>query len=140
MAETDRARQILNGINGLLKGGEQGINTVDLNELIHEVLWILREELSMREIATETQLVSEHPSVTGHRRQLQEVILNLAQNAIEAMGATERGRRQLRLATKRIGDEVFLTVEDSSPGIDPDYSTRPFDAFVNQSRAAWGWD
>ena len=138
LAETDRARQILDGINGPLKGGEQGINTVDLNELIHEVLWIQREELSAREIATETQLVSEHSSVTGHRRQLQEVILNLAQNAIEAMGATERGRRRLCLATKRIGDEVFLTVEDSGPGIDPDYSTRLFDAFVTSKPGGHG--
>jgi signal transduction histidine kinase len=75
--------------------------------------------------------MSNVPLVMGHRGQLQEVILNLVRNAIEAMDAIKDGGRVLRVRTERHGDDaIVVSVEDSGPGIDPQKIGGIFDAFV----------
>src|SRR5262249_33629670 len=71
------------------------------------------------------------PPVMGHRGQLQEVMLNLVHNAIDAMASLRAGRRALRVRTKPdSGSAVVIEVEDSGCGIDPKHLDRIFDAFV----------
>jgi C4-dicarboxylate-specific signal transduction histidine kinase len=75
------------------------------------------------------------PRFRGNRRQLQEVIVNLLRNAIEAMDITTDRNRVLRLKTERRGvDAIVLSVEDSGPGIDPKNLESIFDAFVTTKR------
>ena len=80
-------------------------------------------------MTTRTELASELPPVSGHRRQLQQVISNLVQNAIEAMDTTD-GDRMLRLRTGLHNrDAIMVAVEDSGPGIDSHQLGNIFDAF-----------
>ena len=81
-------------------------------------------------MTTRTELASELPLISGHKRQLQQVISNLVQNAIEAMDSTTDRDRVLRVRTGlQNSDAIVFAVEDSGPGFDPKQLSRIFDAF-----------
>ena len=81
-------------------------------------------------MTSRTELASELPLISGHRRQLQQVISNLVQNAIEAMDTSTDRDRVLRLETGLHNREaIIVAVEDSGPGFDPKQLSRIFDAF-----------
>jgi len=108
---------------------DQKPEPINLNELTRGVLQTLDGELKNHRITTHAELTSELPSVMGHRGQLQEVFVNLVQNAIEAMDAIKDDHRVLQVRTEHNGDNTIIaSVEDSGPGIDP--SRDIFDAFV----------
>ena len=95
-----RASQIFDNIRDLFKTTDQGRVLIDVNKMALDVLGILRGELNEHRITTCTELMSEPPLVVGHYGQLQEVLLNLIRNAIEAMDAVKDGSRVLRLRTE----------------------------------------
>jgi signal transduction histidine kinase len=129
--DSHRANQVFDGISDVFRGGDQGREPVDLNEITLEVLRILRADLHEHNVAAHAELASGLPRLIGHRGQLQEVLVNLINNAIEAMAEVQDRPRALLLKTERHGsDEIALTVEDSGPGIEPERLSRIFDAFV----------
>jgi signal transduction histidine kinase len=94
------------------------------------ILDLMQRELTEHHITTRTEFMPEPPYVIGHRGQLQEVLLNLIFNAIEAMDG-KSGDRVLRLKTeRREGDGIVIKVMDTGPGIDPEKIDNIFDAFV----------
>jgi C4-dicarboxylate-specific signal transduction histidine kinase len=100
---------------------------------------MLHGELRNNGIVILTQLASESPLVTGHRGQLQEVLVNLVQNSIEAMGAMTDRSRVLRIQTEqRRPNTVTILVEDSGPGIDPKKMEGIFDPFVTTKAKGLG--
>ena len=78
-----------------------------MNEMAREVLQILRGELKEENIATRIELKPELPVVLGHKGQLQEVLVNLINNAIEALDAIQEGNRTLQLRTERMAATQF---------------------------------
>jgi signal transduction histidine kinase len=124
-----RASEVFDSILTLFRREDQERETIDVNEIALEVLQSSRGELAEHRVTTRTELASELPFVSGHRRQLQQVISNLVQNAIEAMDATDRDR-VLRVKTGRHNrDAIMVAVEDSGPGIDSNQLGSIFDAF-----------
>ena len=124
-----RASEAIDGIRALFRKGPEGQQQIDVNEIVSAVLQSLAGELKDREVDCRLEL-AELPPVEGHRGQIQEVVFNLAQNAIEAMSGTDRGRI-LRVRTQTRGrDAVVVTVEDSGPGIEPGRLDEIFGAFV----------
>src|SRR5262249_51634006 len=114
-----RAGEVIDGIRALFRKGHEGRGQIDLNEIVRSVLQSLGGELKDRGVENRADL-SELPLVDGHHGQLQEVIFNLVQNAIEAMGATTDRSRILRVRTELRGREaVAVAVEDSGPGVAP---------------------
>ena len=110
-----------------------------MNEMVLEVLQILRGEIKDNNIATRIELMPELPVIMGHKGQLQEVLINLIHNAIEAMDAIRDGDRTLQVKTARQGaDAILLTVEDSGPGVDPKKAESIFDAFVSMKPQGMG--
>ena len=104
---------------------------IDVNEIALGVLNTLKDDLKDHNVTTRTDLSSQIPPVMGHRGQLQEVVLNLIRNAIEAMDGVRSGDRVLRVKTEPQGDgAIAVSVEDSGPGIDPRKIGGIFDAFV----------
>jgi C4-dicarboxylate-specific signal transduction histidine kinase len=101
-----------------------------VNEVTREALRILRSDLMDHDITTRAGLASELPRVMGHRGQLQEVIVNLVHNAIEAMDSVKDNPRVLQVTTEQHDSRIILAVEDSGPGIDPQKLESIFDAFV----------
>jgi PAS domain S-box-containing protein len=128
--DTRRASEVFDSILALFRREDQERQPIDINKIALEVLQSSRGELADRRVTTRTELASELPLISGHRRQLQQVISNLVQNAIEAMDTTTDRDRMLRVRTALHNrDAIMVAVEDSGPGLDPKQLGSIFDAF-----------
>jgi signal transduction histidine kinase len=131
--------EIFEGIRALFGTGDLRPQPVDLNQIIIDVLQFLQGELRGRSIEIKTELAPGLPLVSGHAGQLREVVMNLVQNAIEAMNSTTDRSRLLRIATEiRNRNEIAVTVEDSGAGIDPERLSDIFGAFVTSKAHGTG--
>lgn len=125
------ASEVLATVPGLFQDADHEQQPIDVNNLALETLKILRGELHNHAVKTNTELASELPLVMGRRVQLQEVILNLVQNAIDAMDSNNVDRRTLKVRTKPDGAKaIIMEVEDSGPGIEAERLGGIFEAFV----------
>jgi signal transduction histidine kinase len=124
-----RANEVLENIRGLF-GHDQELHPTDINELVRESLRLMHEHFERHGITVLTQFAPDLPAVPAHKGQLQEVIINLFQNSIDAM--EEMGRaRLLRIQTERQGEEeARISIQDSGKGIDAQMIETIFDAFV----------
>jgi PAS domain S-box-containing protein len=130
IAEGHRASEIIGRIRSLAKKAPPQKDWLDVNETIHEVIALARSEIQRNNIALETRLSEQVPVILGDRVQLQQVILNLMMNAIEAMNGLSDGPRELlvRSGTDE-SEQVVIIVQDSGPGIDPENLDHLFEAF-----------
>ncbi len=137
--EGNRASDIINRIRALLKKSAGPMQRLDINETILEVIALTKSELQMSQVALTLQLADDLPQVIGDRVQLQQVILNLIVNAVEAMRGQSTGRRELLVGSRRdAANGVLVTVEDSGPGLDPASVSRLFDAFYTTKQDGMG--
>ena len=103
---------------------------MDINELIIEVIALTRNELRLSGTSLQTHLTEGLPLVVGDRIQLQQVMLNLILNAVEALSESRETSRALLIKTQRDGPGgVLVEVQDSGPGLKPENMDRLFDAF-----------
>jgi C4-dicarboxylate-specific signal transduction histidine kinase len=130
IAEGHRASEIISRIRALAKRAPPLKDWLDVNETIHEVIALARSEIQRNGVALETQLSEDVPVILADRVQLQQVILNLVVNAIEAMNGVGEGLRELlvRSGTEE-SSHVVISVQDSGPGFDPKRLEHLFDAF-----------
>jgi signal transduction histidine kinase len=130
IAAAHRASQILDDVRNLFGTAERPQSPVDMNDLAVKALHGLDSELKNHNVTTRIQLASELPPIIGHTGQLQEVIVNLIQNAVDAMDSVDDDRRVLQVRTKyNGGDAISVEIEDTGPGIEPKKSDNIFDAF-----------
>jgi signal transduction histidine kinase len=136
--EGRRTVDIFDGIRTLFRKGDQGRQRIDVNGLVSTVLRSLGDDLKDHNIEIRREL-AELPLLNGHKGQLHEVILNLVQNAIEAMATTKDRSRVLRVTTGlRDRNAIAVTVEDSGPGIDPKQLDDIFGAFITTKLQGMG--
>jgi PAS domain S-box-containing protein len=136
---SDRASQVIEGICSMFKSDSRKKALLDVNEVIREVIALLRSELQNRQIVVQDELNPKLPPVLADGVQLQQVIANLVTNAIEAMEAIDDGARTLRVMSSRSkSDGVLITVEDSGPGIDPENADRIFHPFFTTKSQGMG--
>jgi signal transduction histidine kinase len=139
VGESHRASQVFDNIRTLFGSADAERQAIDVNEIVLGTLRILRAELEERRVTTRMELSSGLPLVMGHAGQIQEVILNLVHNAIEAMDAVTDGPRILQVKTARNGhDAIAVAVEDSGPGIDAEKLGNIFDPFVTSKPRGMG--
>ena len=137
--DSHRASQVFDNIRALFGKTDRGYEPIDVNELVHGVVSSLQRELDDHGVETDHDLASDLPPVNGHRGQLQEVLVNLIRNAIEAMHVDDGNRRLLQLRTgPHGGNRIFVSIEDSGPGIDPVRLENIFDAFVTTKAQGMG--
>jgi signal transduction histidine kinase len=134
-----RANEIFETIRALFSDANQERQPINVNQLTAEALDLLREELNAHGIETSVQQAPQLPSITGHKGQLREVILNLIENAIDAMKALSGRRRMLRIKTDCHGNEgIVISVEDAGPGIEPEKMKSIFDPFFSTKTKGMG--
>ena len=110
-----------------------------MNEAIRDVIIVTRAEATKNGIWVEEQLTADLPLINGDRIQLQQVMLNLIINAIEAMSGVDERTRELLIKTAKFGpDSVSVSVQDSGPGLDPANLNRAFDAFYTTKPGGMG--
>jgi PAS domain S-box-containing protein len=134
-----RASSVIVGIRSMFQKdlGERG--PVKLNDLIDEVLAIVRGELERHQVSVETKLCDRLPTIIAERTQLQQVVLNLITNAIDAMrSVTDRKRILIVRSEMSESDHVLITVEDSGTGIESSNASSVFDAFFTTKDQGMG--
>jgi PAS domain S-box-containing protein len=137
--EATRAGSIVSGIRNLVRKTPPRKDNVDINEAVREVIELTRGEAAKHEVSVRTVLGDALPLVLGDRVQLQQVMLNLVINAIESMGATGTGPRELLISTATDSSNgVSIAVRDSGPGLPPGESTRVFAPFYTTKESGLG--
>ena len=132
-----RASEIIESIRAMFKTIDQQQVPLDINRLVHDVLTLMK--VQAYEVSVENELNARPPDVIGNRVQLQQVILNLIVNALDAMNAVTDRPRVLRLKSESCDpDGVLLSVEDSGTGIDPNHVDRIFEAFFTTKSQGMG--
>ena len=146
----NRGGEIIGRIRALAKKAPPKKDWLDLNETIDEVAAMARSEVQRNRVLLQTKLANDLPLILGDKIQLQQVILNLLMNAVEAMSGAGEGPRELGISSEKVTEihdepkeeryenrgladtewtHVLITVRDSGPGLDPQRLNRLFDPF-----------
>ncbi len=134
-----RASQVIENLRSFIRKHEAELETLDVNRVIRDVLGLVEADARAGGVAVEADLTEGLPGVRGNAMQLQQVVLNLTRNAVEAMQEVGQGRRRLRLGTRAEGEGgVRIEVADSGPGVDPELAASIFHPFVTSKREGLG--
>jgi PAS domain S-box-containing protein len=139
VADADRAGQIVDRIREHIKRAPPRKDRFDLNKAINEVLLLARSAITDNDVSVQTHLAEGPLTVEGDRIQVQQVVLNLILNAVEAMNSVLAGARELLIRSKRSeASGIVVAVGDSGPGIDPENLERVFEAFYTTKPSGVG--
>jgi PAS domain S-box-containing protein len=133
-----RAMDIVGRIRALVKKAPTQKDELELNEAILEVIGLARGEMSKNGVRLQTRLSGDLPLIRGDRVQLQQVMLNLVINAVEAMCQVSDDNRELMISTHTEGDCVLVAVRDSGPGLSQVDLERAFEAFYTTKSSGLG--
>jgi C4-dicarboxylate-specific signal transduction histidine kinase len=137
--DADRAGDILDRIRDHIKKAPPRKDRVDLNKAITDVIALAQGAIFKNRVTVETYFTEGLSDIRLDRVQLQQVVLNLILNAVEAMGSIAEGARELSITTKQYeAGDVLVAVRDSGPGIDPGCLARVFDAFYTTKSSGVG--
>jgi PAS domain S-box-containing protein len=135
----NRAGDVIGRIRDLIRKAPPRKDGLEINEAILEVIALTRGEVVKNGVSVQTQLAEGLPLIQGDRVQLQQVILNLIVNAVEAMSGVGEGSRELLISTgKAESDGVLVAVRDSGPGLAPASLERLFGAFYTTKPGGLG--
>src|SRR6516165_5016987 len=136
--DVDRAKDIVGRMRDHVKKAPPRREPFNLNEAVGEVIVMVRSAIAKNGIAVRTHLKDGPVSVQGDRVQLQQVVVNLILNAVEAMSSTESGARELSIMTEQEQTGVLVAVGDSGPGIDAGNPERIFEPFYTTKASGIG--
>ena len=131
MKDATRAAEIINRIRQLFKKGTTQRELLDVNDVIREMIVLLRGEAAQHSVSVRTELAADLPQVMGDHVQLQQVMMNLMSNGIDAMKEVE-GPRELAIQSQRAENEhLMVSVSDTGVGLPPQQADQIFNAFVS---------
>jgi PAS domain S-box-containing protein len=133
-----RAADVIDRIRGLIKKAPPQKEDLEINEAVLEVIALTRAEILTNGVSVQTQLAAGLPVIRADRVQLQQVILNLIINAVEAMRDVGEEDRELVISTRNEPDGVCVEVRDSGPGLAPAALERLFEAFYTTKSGGLG--
>jgi signal transduction histidine kinase len=137
--DVDRAKDIIGRMRDHIKKAPPRREPFDLNEAVGEVIGMVRSATVKGGVAVSTQLMDGLAPVHGDRVQLQQVVMNLILNAIEAMISVEKDARELSIRTgKGLAGSVLVEVRDAGPGVDPGKLERVFEPFYTTKTTGIG--
>jgi PAS domain S-box-containing protein len=136
--EANRASLVIERIRTLLRKTSPQLRPLDINEAIREVLILTHGELVTAGVAVYAELAADVPTVLADRVQLQQVLLNLIMNAIDAMIAIRDRPRKLLIMSSEVQEGVLVQVQDSGHGLDPEHVDRIFDSFFTTKAEGTG--
>jgi PAS domain S-box-containing protein len=138
-ANGNRASEVIGRIRALIKKAPPRKDDLEINKVVLEVIALARGEVVKNGVSVQTQLAEGLSLIHGDRVQLQQVILNLIMNAVQAMNGVSEGSRELLIGTgKDASSGVLVAVQDSGSGLDPENSERLFDPFYTTKPSGMG--
>ena len=137
--DADRAKDIVGRMRDHIKKAPPRREPFDLNEAIHEVIVTVGSAIDKNGVSVRTRLFRELNPALGDRVQVQQVVLNLILNAMEAMSSVVQGARDLSISTKQgPKSDILVAVQDSGPGIDPEHLEQVFAPFYTTKTSGIG--
>ena len=137
--DAHRASEIITRIRSMTRNAPPVQLAVDINEVIADVLSFARGELVAKDVSVRLALLEGLPNITGDRVQLQQVVLNLVINAVEAMASVTDRERVLAITSQRADEgSPIVTIEDSGLGLDAANAEHIFDAFFTTKPGGMG--
>jgi len=136
--DDQRASQVLQRLRGFLKRAPFEVRDIDLNEIMREAFGFLAVQASNRNVALYLQPAASDLRIMGDPVQLQQVILNLVVNSIEALSAIPYGRTIIGRTELNGGSSVIVSISDSGPGIPPEKLADVFDPFFTTKKQGMG--
>jgi signal transduction histidine kinase len=134
-----RADGVIKSLHAMFNKEHTPRTPVDVNEMVEQVLALAKVLIKAKNVAVEQKLTDvARPTVLGEAVQLQQILLNLINNAVESMAASAGGRRVLQLATVVSDDTAVITVMDSGPGVEPQSLDRIFEPFFTSKPGGMG--
>ena len=138
-SDAHRARDIIRNVRNTIKKGDPARRRIDLNELVTNVAHIIRPDAVGYSCEIETSLAKDLPVIEGDPVQIQQVLVNLVSNALDAMRQTTAGQREVEISTAGDGDgKVHLSVRDHGTGIGTEVKKRLFDQFFTTKEHGLG--
>lgn len=139
ITDANRAEEVINWVRALIKKAPAPKESIDVNNVVLSVVTIVRAELLRHGISLQTDLATGLPHVEGQRVQLQQVVLNLILNAVEAMNSLDDGGRELRISTTLdAASGILVAVRDNGPGLDATIVHRLFEPFYTTKAESMG--
>jgi signal transduction histidine kinase len=139
LADSNRANEVVTAVRALFKATARRRTTVEVNRLVREVLGMVENDLHAHGTSVSTEFQEDVPEVGGDPTQLQQVILNLVKNAIEAIATSPTTRKAIRLITTYDGKSVVsIYVQDTGPGVILDNETQVFEPFFTTKPSGMG--
>lgn len=138
VSDARRAADIISRLRAMASGQAAERTAVSLRDVAEDAALFLEHELQRRDVRLTVTMPQRLPLVSADRIQLQQVIVNLAMNAIQAMAGAHGDEKNLILACAATSDGVAFKVEDSGPGIPPDHLPRLFDSFFTTKPGGMG--
>ena len=137
--DSDRANKIVASLRGLFKSAGQNKTIIEMNSIVRQVLKMVDNDVRIYRVSVSTELHDGLPQIMADRIQLQQVVLNLVKNAIEAMIAEGTPVKTLGLVTaQKANSVVSFTVQDSGPGIPAESQRQIFDPFFTTKSSGTG--
>ena len=130
ISDSRRASKIFDNLRSLFGAVDEAREAVDINNLVADVLNASKTDRARHGIESNLKLSPELPPVFGHKGQLQELVSNLVQNAIEAMAVGDKDRILEVRTELAAGRAIAISVQDTGPGVSPEKARAIFDAFV----------
>src|SRR6266700_2877588 len=128
--DTDRAGAVVSRMRALMQKALPRSERVDINEAVHEVIELTRGEALKNGVSVKTEFAKGLPIITCDRVQLQQVVLNLILNALQAMGGDRKGARQVLITTSQTeSNDPCIGIQDTGPGLSSETLSRLFEPF-----------
>jgi NO-binding membrane sensor protein with MHYT domain len=136
--DANRASEVIQRIRALAKRSEPQMVSLDINDVIGEAILLVQREVLSHGVSLRTELASGMPPVLGDRVQLQQVVINLLMNGVEAMTPIMDRPRELLIRSRHEGGEVYVAVRDSGIGINSETAEKLFSAFFTTKPSGIG--
>ena len=131
MGQAQRASNIVNRLREFVRKREASVTSLDLNELIRDVLEFVQPDLQRYSIELKLELQPKLPATVADKIQIEQVLLNLLRNSIQAMASGGNIKRKLTIRSSTSSGNVLVEVSDSGPGMEPETLDKIFESFVS---------
>ena len=136
--DAERAAGVVRRIRALAKKAAPEMTRLDVNDVVNDAMALVRRELVSHRVPLTLDLAPGLPAVMRDRVELQQVIINLVLNGIEAMAGVAEAQRRLVVRSRLHEDQVLVAVQDAGTGIDPENANRLFSAFYTTKADGMG--